>query len=424
MTGPETKPRQSVLIASHAWYDDLIGGAFRLASEFAEDLASRGHDVAFVSAATDDAQPRRENVRGVDLYRYQPPAATLSRFKKLKAHIAKTSSCVRDVLNDRHVDVINGHSPLQFRGCLDTVRTHGIRSVYTVHSPFDAEMTSNLGEPHGLVRRLKRFATGWVGRTVERKNIAAASVVHTLSDYTRTTLREKHDVALGAKVAVAPGWVDYERFRPTADRDALRSQLGGRWQTDLPVFFTLRRLEERMGLDTLVDAAAVLKRGGYDFRVLIGGGGSLRQELERRVAGAGLDETVSFLGRLEEGDLPACYGAASCFVLPTRALECFGLIVLESFAANTPVIASDVAAIPELAASQGDDWLFAPGDVSGLALRMRQFLDGVLRQRDELREFAARFNRPRVVDRWEQMLFGTDEQDATGSVRSFAEAST
>ena len=39
---------QHVAIACHAWYEDDFGGSFRLASEFAEYLASRGHKVTFV----------------------------------------------------------------------------------------------------------------------------------------------------------------------------------------------------------------------------------------------------------------------------------------------------------------------------------------------------------------------------------------
>ena len=104
-----------------------------------------------------------------------------------------------------------------------------------------------------------------------------------------------------------------------------------------------------MGLDTLIDAVDRVANHSPPFRVLIGGDGSLRPNLEKRVRDLRRESTVKFLGRLAESQIPLCYAAADCFILPTRALECFGLIVLESFAAGTPVIAARVAAIPELA---------------------------------------------------------------------------
>ncbi len=42
------------LVVDHAWYGDVIGGSFRLASEFAEDLAAAGHWVDYVCCAPDD----------------------------------------------------------------------------------------------------------------------------------------------------------------------------------------------------------------------------------------------------------------------------------------------------------------------------------------------------------------------------------
>jgi glycosyltransferase involved in cell wall biosynthesis len=47
---------------------------------------------------------------------------------------------------------------------------------------------------------------------------------------------------------------------------------------------------------------------------------------------------VTFLGRVEDRLLPLAYAACDAFVLPTRALECFGLIALEALSAGRPVL--------------------------------------------------------------------------------------
>ena len=107
--------------------------------------------------------------------------------------------------------------------------------------------------------------------------------------------------------------------------------------------------------------------------------------------------------RLHSGS--AEYALEQFVVLPTRALECFGLIVLEAFAANTPVIASDVAAIPEIASRQGDEWLFPPGDADALVAKMQQFLDGELTVTADLRGIAEEYDRERVLKIWTDLLF-------------------
>ena len=80
--------------------------------------------------------------------------------------------------------------------------------------------------------------------------------------------------------------------------------------------------------------------------------------------------------------------------------------MLEAFACNTPVIASNVAAIPELAAQQGVDWMFEPGNVEQLADRMRQFITTQLRPTVDLRVIAMQYDKPKILKQWEELLMG------------------
>ena len=160
-----------------------------------------------------------------------------------------------------------------------------------------------------------------------------------------------------------------------------------------------------MGLDTLIEASRILKGRGLTFRTLIGGGGSLRDSLESQITEGGLQNDVFLLGRLSEKQLPLAYAAADCFVLPTRALECFGLIVLEAYACNTPVIASNVAAIPELAQRQGPGWMFEPGNAEHLADRMQAFIEQRLEPSIDLRAVALEYDKSKVLKEWERILF-------------------
>jgi glycosyltransferase involved in cell wall biosynthesis len=395
--------RRLIVVVAHAWYTDVIGGSFRLATEFATDLANCGHRVFYVCCAPDSSRglPAQETIEGVDVRRYPRPQHR-TRWGRLRHHVAATADLVAEIHSRQAVDAISGHSPLQFRGAMQAVRSDGrIFRNYTVHSPFDDELMSN--SPDGRVRWRDRVAAR-IARHIERRNLQGADLVQTDSHFTLDVLATKYGAQIRNKGTVAPGWVDTEQIRPIQDRRALRQSLGEPWNGAGPVFFTLRRLESRMGLETLIGAACRLRDGGRTFRVLIGGGGSLRSQLEQQIRDADLSDRMYLLGRLPEVDLARCYAAADCFVLPTRALECFGLIVLEAFAAGTPVIASRVAAIPEIAGQQGDNFLFEPGNADELADRMQRFLAGELRPAIDLRQTACQFERRVVTRQWRRLV--------------------
>jgi glycosyltransferase involved in cell wall biosynthesis len=394
-----------ILVACHAWYGDTIGGSFRLASEFAEFLAASGCKVSYLCCANSTRWkgPLQEVINGVNVFRYMPPAPTISGFRRMLFHVQQNKRLARSIHAEYPVNVLNGHSPLQALGAAQALqRCKSIFNNYTVHSPFDDELQSNTGR--SLPRLMSRLAA-LMARRIDGKNVQLANRIQCNSQYTLSVMLAKHSRKIGQKGIVAPGWVDVSQFQPANNRRELRNWLGELWQTDSPIFFTLRRLENRMGLETLIEACHKLHDEGLKFRTLIGGGGSLKESLQRMIDVAGIGTSVQLLGRLPEADLARCYAASDCFVLPTRALECFGLIVLEAFACNTPVIASNAAAIPELAEQQGIDWMFEAGDVEQLTDRMRRFVAGQLKPSIDLRGVAIEYDRLSVLKRWQELLF-------------------
>ena len=80
---------------------------------------------------------------------------------------------------------------------------------------------------------------------------------------------------------------------------------------------------------------------------MIAGDGPERAALAAQATSLGLDGVVRFLGLIPEEELRLAYRAADLTVVPTIALEGFGLIVPESLAAGTPVLVTPVGGLPE-----------------------------------------------------------------------------
>jgi glycosyltransferase involved in cell wall biosynthesis len=179
---------------------------------------------------------------------------------------------------------------------------------------------------------------GWVMRHCDR--------VMVLSEYSRQQIGTLFPSLNPDHVVLIPGGVDVERFRPASDRLAVRARLG------LPqngtILLTVRRLVPRMGLENLLRAFAQVSVVQDDLTLVIGGHGRLESALRVLAAQLGVSDRVQFAGFIPEADLPAYYQAADLFVLPTQALEGFGLITLEALASGLPVVGTPVGSTKEI----------------------------------------------------------------------------
>ena len=167
------KSPQHILVPCHAWYGDVIGGAFRLATEFALHLAQEGFRVSYVCCAEKPFASDRqvENIDGVYVYRYQPPETRLSRLQRLRYHVSQTAGLCRQIHEASPVAAVSSHSPLQGLGAAQALHGKNTFINYTVHSPFDDELLSNVGERGpGLGQKLAARIARWV----DRRNIALA----------------------------------------------------------------------------------------------------------------------------------------------------------------------------------------------------------------------------------------------------------
>lgn len=153
-----------------------------------------------------------------------------------------------------------------------------------------------------------------------------------------------------------------------------------KWQLgDRPYVLWVGSLEPRKGVATLVAAMAELRRRGAHVdvqTVLAGYQGWLNDDLfDPRPLGASLHQ----IGPVTEPELWALYRQAQVFALPSRH-EGFGLPLVEAMSQGTPVVASDIAALREVAGGAAE--LVAPGDVAAWADAIGGLLDDpVARQR-------------------------------------------
>ena len=394
-----------ILVAAICHFYDKPTGSARVAFDEALELARSGEDV-WVLAPGEPSLPEHELIDGLHLLRYVP--AKVKPWNPARASGHQTAAAAVLARHLPEVDQIHGHVPLS---CLAALKFFGDSacSCYTVHSPAKMEMAIAWKSSSFLRRIAASVGLAMINR-MEAKCLRHARVITALSQYTIDCIGRIHGTELAKRVELIPGWVDTSRFVPVEDREHAKARLG--WPTDLPILFTLRRLVSRMGLDRLLIASHQLLEEGFKFHLMIGGSGPLRNSLEEQARALRLGDSVTFLGRVNDQELPLAYAACDAFVLPTAELECFGLIALEAISAGRPVLATPVGAIPEVIRNFEPCWLAGSPKAEDLANLLRQYLAGKLPEHipSQLHDQVHHsYNRERVLDRFIRSTVGRNE---------------
>jgi glycosyltransferase involved in cell wall biosynthesis len=139
-----------------------------------------------------------------------------------------------------------------------------------------------------------------------------------------------------------------------------------------PRFMFAGRLTRDKGWDTLLDAAAALRREGLDFQLDIAGDGPDAEALRQRVHVLDLADRVTLVGRLEATELQSRFTGALAAIVPSRFQEPAGYVAVEAASAQVVSIVARVGGLPETAGPYCA--CFSPGDATELAAQMRRLL--------------------------------------------------
>jgi glycosyltransferase involved in cell wall biosynthesis len=209
---------------------------------------------------------------------------------------------------------------------------------------------------------------------------ATSTIVVANSEYTAECMRA---AAPGASVEVVYNPVDLGRFDParidrSQARARLREELG-----DLPdriLLGVVAQISPWKGQDTAIEALRLLVGEGVDAQLLLIGSAKFvaratrydnvgyLADLRARVARAGLEDRVSWLGERE--DVPELMRALDILLLPSRE-EPFGRTLIEAMALGVPVLATDVGGPREIIENGREGYLLSPSEPEAWARAAR-----------------------------------------------------
>jgi glycogen synthase len=178
-----------------------------------------------------------------------------------------------------------------------------------------------------------------------------------------------------------------------------------------PSLFTLERRPESFllyfgrldiyhkGIDTLLEAIAIVARSNPDVLLKVAGRGSSAEEISALARKLGIERHVQVLGAVDDSERDRLFATAKIQVMPSR-FEGFGLAAAEAMAAGVPLIASNAGSLPEVVDAPRGGVLVSPDDPQALAKAIVELLaDDALQASLSIsaRESARRFDWDRVA---------------------------
>jgi len=132
------------------------------------------------------------------------------------------------------------------------------------------------------------------------------------------------------------------------------------------------RVNEKKGVRDLIRAFEIVLSKQRDCILAIAGSGDRKyiEGLIKEVGKAGLDDHVYFLGPVPNREMPALMRAADIIAYATREGEGIPRALLEGMACGKPVVATEVAGIPEAVIDGVTGFLVKPRDITSLADRL------------------------------------------------------
>ncbi|MBE0424545.1 MAG: glycosyltransferase family 4 protein [Lutibacter sp.] len=139
---------------------------------------------------------------------------------------------------------------------------------------------------------------------------------------------------------------------------------------DKPTFLVASHLRFSKGIQDLIKAVALLPESiKKELKIDIYGDGPYRTALELMVQELNLDNCFNFKGSTSQ--LKSLYGNYDYMLQPTY-MECFSLSILESLAANVPVITTNVGGNEEAIKNNVNGYIFEAKNIKQFAKLLQE----------------------------------------------------
>ena len=343
-------------------YDGVVGGVERGVIEITKYVATRGHQVILLCKENrfSEVGGLFENVPNITLI----PLQVLTHAMSLR-NVWVDSKTIQDIAEKEGADVI--HFPYNWSFPLKKK----VPSVLTVHDVIPFTFREAMGF----------FGNYFLYKPGIRQACRLSSVIATVSEFSKQDIVKKVGVPAN-KVRVIPNGLR----EPSKPDERIDAYLDDRLGLKDGFILNIGGIHERKNVIRLTHAfSRLVNQWGYPGKLVIAGSVSgapyqikMKKLCDAAVKETGMEKRVVFAGFIPDVELDSLMRRAAFLVYPSL-YEGFGIPILEAMKVGTPVITSNLAAMPEVAG--GAAVLVDPYSIEEMVSEMSKLL-----QDNDLRE--------------------------------------
>lgn len=329
------------------YYGSAGGGGEVVFSNLANGMAKRGHLVDVICAKTIDLGEYRDKTISMHLIEpvldTPPPSLTQNA-----RYILNATKKGYQVIKQNHIEVIhaNNLASVLAGSLLSKITKKPL--VVTIHDIFSTSSPKHWKNWVAQDTRISRM-TSTIAPLAEKITVKApSSVIHTVSNASKDDL-----IKFGArpsKIQVIPNGLDIKNY--------YRNSVTQIEYHNFILF--IGRLVFYKNLDVVITSFVDIVRKFPSSKLVVVGDGPMLTKWQKMVSDLGLNKRIIFVGRVSEDKKIELLTKCSALVLPSF-VEGFGLVILESFAMEKPVLVANVKPLSEII-SNGVDGFTLPLD--------------------------------------------------------------
>lgn len=322
-----------ILIASDL-HSPTINGVATFSRNLARGLADRGHEVLVIAPSQTGKKCKEVDGNHVIVRTSSVPFPFYQNFR-ISLNPARE---VKKIIEDFDPDVIHIQMLLGIGGA---VMRYGNKMGIPI-------VSTNHAMPENLMDNLKLLAP--VSRPINYMLKAYGARFHAKADFVTLPTQSAIDMfdaddKIEVPMQAVSNGIDLTRFSPGVVDRAVYAEF--ELPIDQPIVTYIGRLDAEKHLSVLIDAFRIVKDAVPEAHLLVVGDGTDAARLRQQVNEYGLQDYITFTGKVTDDALPLLHRVGSVYVMPSPA-ELQSIATLEAMASGQPVVAVNAGALGEL----------------------------------------------------------------------------
>lgn len=312
-------PRRIAFFCWESLYGDRVGGLASAATHLSTTLAVT-HDIHYFTRGTKDDQV----INGVHYHFCSPQGPDIIAYCDSMSYLLKEQFLIEDA--KKPFDILHFHDWHAVRAL------HDLRERNTVFSYHSTEYGRNGNQHSDWWEYREVSGKEWYGGLIAKRIIVVSQTLQHEVEWLYHVPPWKCDII--------PNGIIPRQFRADIDPGEVKRWYG--IHPYAPLILFIGRLVYQKGPDILIEAFREVHRHRWDARLILAGDGGMRQYLEQLASGL----PVQCIGYVSDSEYLRLLNACDMVVIPSRN-EPFGLVLLEAWSAEKPVVASCVGGLSE-----------------------------------------------------------------------------